>query len=167
MNVVPYAIIALVAVQRLVEVAWANRNTARLKARGAEEVGASHYPLIVLLHASWIAAMLVFMPTPPVIHAVPLIVYLLLEAGRAWVLLTLGPYFTTRIITLPDAPLVRTGPYRYVRHPNYLVVFGEILTLPLVFGQVRVAVVFCALNAILLALRIRTEDAALALRRAR
>src|ERR1700758_1510254 len=103
MNVLPYVIIALVAAQRLGEVAWANRNTARLKAKGAEEVGASHYPLIVLLHASWIVSILVFMPSPPVIYAVPLVVFILLEAGRVWVLLTLGSYFTTRIITLPDA----------------------------------------------------------------
>jgi len=88
-----------------------------------------------------------------------------IEAGRAWVLITLGRYFTTRIITLADAPLVRRGPYRFVRHPNYLVVVCEILVLPLVFGEVRVAIVFSILNALVLALRIRTEEAALAPRR--
>ena len=165
MSIVAYAIIAAVAIQRLVEVAWAGRNTARLKARGAVEVGARHYPLIVLLHAAWLCAMVVFLPKPTVVHPVPLVLFVALEAGRAWVLVTLGRYFTTRIITLPDAPLVRRGPYRFVRHPNYLVVAGEILVLPLVFGQVGVAIVFSVLNALLLALRIRTEDVALAPRR--
>jgi methyltransferase len=165
MSIVAYAIIAAVAIQRLAEVAWATRNTARLKARGAVEIGARHYPLIVLLHAAWLGAMVVFLPKPAVVHAVALAVFVALEAGRIWVLVTLGRYFTTRIITLPDAPLVRRGPYRFVRHPNYLVVVGEILVLPLVFGEVGVAIVFSILNALVLALRIRTEDAALAPRR--
>jgi methyltransferase len=165
MSIVAYAIIAAVAIQRLAEVAWATRNTAQLKARGAVEIGARHYPLIVLLHAAWLGAMVVFLPKPAVVHAVALAVFVALEAGRIWVLVTLGRYFTTRIITLPDAPLVRRGPYRFVRHPNYLVVVGEILVLPLVFGEVGVAIVFSILNALVLALRIRTEDAALAPRR--
>ena len=165
MSIVAYAIIAAVAIQRLAEVAWATRNTARLKAQGAVEIGARHYPLIVLLHTAWLCAMVVFLPKPTVIHSVPLALFVVIEAGRVWVLVTLGRYFTTRIITLADAPLVRRGPYRFVRHPNYLVVVGEILVLPLVFGEVGVAIAFSILNASVLALRIRTEDAALATRR--
>lgn len=165
MSIVAYAIIAAVAIQRLAEVAWATRNTTALKARGAIEIGARHYPLIVLLHTAWICAMVLFLPKPAVIHAVPLALFVVIEAGRIWVLVTLGRYFTTRIITLPGAPLVRRGPYRFVRHPNYLVVASEILVLPLVFGEVGVAIVFSILNASVLALRIRTEDAALAARR--
>jgi methyltransferase len=165
MSVVAYAIIAAVAIQRLVEVAWATRNTARLKAQGAVEIGARHYPLIVLLHAAWLCAMVVFLPKPAVVYPVPLALFVVIEAGRIWVLMTLGRYFTTRIITLPKAPLVRRGPYRFVRHPNYLVVVSEILVLPLVFGEVSVAIVFSVLNALVLALRIRTEEAALAPRR--
>jgi len=165
MSVVAYAIIAVVALQRLAEVAWAERNTARLKAQGAVEVGARHYPLIVLLHVAWLCAIVAFLPKPTIIHSVPLALFVALEAGRVWVLVTLGRYFTTRIITLADAPLVRRGPYRFVRHPNYLVVVGEILVLPLVFGEVGVAIVFSILNALVLALRIRAEDAALATRR--
>jgi methyltransferase len=165
MSIVAYAIIAVVAIQRLAEVAWATRNTARLKAQGAVEIGARHYPLIVLLHAVWLCAMAVFLPKPAIVHPVLLGLFVVIEAGRIWVLVTLGRYFTTRIITLADAPLVRRGPYRFVRHPNYVVVAGEILVLPLVFGEASVAIVFSVLNALVLALRIRTEDAALAPRR--
>ena len=166
MNIVVYAIIAAVAAQRLAEVAWAQANTTRLKARGAVEAGAAHYPLIVLMHTAWLIAMVVFLPRPAVIQFVPLAIFVVLEFGRVWVLVSLGRYFTTRIITLPGAPLVRKGPYRYIRHPNYLIVCGEILVLPLAFGEIGVAIVFSILNAAMLAWRIRTEDAVLGPRRA-
>ena len=165
MNSIAYAILAAVVAQRLVELAWARRNTKRLKARGAVEVGARHYPLIVLLHVTWLSAIALFLPRPAVIYAVPLALFLLLQLVRIWILVTLGPYFTTRIITLPGAALVRTGPYRFVRHPNYVVVAGEILSLPLVFGEPLVAIVFTLLNAAMLYWRIRVEEAALASRR--
>jgi methyltransferase len=165
MNVVPYAIIAVVGLQRIAEVVWAQGNTTRLKARGAVEAGARHYPFIVALHAAWLVAMTMFLPTPKVIHPAWLALFLMLQLGRCWILWTLGPYFTTRIITLPGTALVRGGPYRYVRHPNYLVVFGEIFVLPLAFGEVLVAIVFTILNAMMLAWRVRAEDAALATRR--
>jgi len=165
MNSIAYAILAAVVAQRLVELAWARCNTKRLKARGAVEVGARHYPLIVLLHVTWLGAIAMFLPRPAVIYAVPLALFLLLQLVRIWILVTLGPYFTTRIITLPGAALVRTGPYRFVRHPNYVVVAGEILSLPLVFGEPLVALVFTLLNAAMLYWRIRVEEAALASRR--
>jgi methyltransferase len=165
MNIIPYAIIAAVAVQRLAEVAWAQANTARLKARGAVEVGAAHYPLIVVMHTAWLIAMVVFLPAAASIHFLLLAIFVVLEFGRGWVLVSLGRYFTTRIITLPGAPLVRKGPYRYIRHPNYLIVCGEILVLPLAFGEIGVAIVFSILNAAMLAWRIRTEDAVLGPRR--
>jgi len=91
--------------------------------------------------------------------------YGLLLGFRLWVMVSLGPYWTTRIITLPQAPLVRRGPYRFMRHPNYAVVAAEIAVLPLVFGAWHIAVVFSLLNLLLLRLRIRVEDAALASRR--
>jgi len=158
-------ILALVVAQRLIEIAYAERNTRALRARGAIEVGRAHYPLIVLLHAAWLAAIVFLMPGDAVIHWPAMLVFVLLQIGRVWVIATLGPYWTTRIITLPGAPLVRSGPYRFVRHPNYLVVAGEIATLPLAFGEVNVAIVFTLLNAAMLAWRIRQEDAALAARR--
>jgi methyltransferase len=120
---------------------------------------------MVALHASWLLALPIFLPRPPVIYAIPLALFLLVELCRVWVFVTLGPYFTTRVITLPGAPLVRTGPYRFVRHPNYVIVVGEILLLPLALGEPGVATVFSVLNLAMLAWRIRIEDAALAARR--
>jgi methyltransferase len=94
-----------------------------------------------------------------------LLAFAVLQGLRLWVLMSLGRYWTTRVITLPDAPLVRRGPYRFLRHPNYLVVAAEIAVLPLAFGAWAVAAVFSALNAALLAWRISLEDHALAPRR--
>jgi len=162
---IAFGVIVAVALQRLLEVVWAEHNTRKLRSQGAIEAGASHYPFIIALHTVWLIAMVIFLPQPPVIYAVPLVLFLVLQLCRAWVLVTLGPFFTTRIVTLPGAPLVCSGPYRFVRHPNYVIVAGEILALPLVFGEVRVAIVFSLLNAAMLAWRIRVEDAALAARR--
>ncbi len=162
-----YVILGLVAAQRLAEVAYAERNTRALLARGAVEVGRAHYPLIVILHAAWLAAIVWYLPRPVVpINLIALAAFIVLQALRVWVLATLGPYWTTRIITLPGAPLVKRGPYKVLRHPNYTVVVGEIAVLPLVFGELWVAIVFSILNAIILFWRIRQENAALAIRRA-
>jgi methyltransferase len=161
-----YIIIALVVVQRLAELVYAERNTKALLARGAVEAGRAHYPLIVLLHAAWLVTIVALLPQNPPINFILLGVFIVLQALRVWVLATLGPYWTTRIINLPGAPLVRRGPYRFLRHPNYAVVAGEIAVLPLVFGEIWVAVVFTLLNALVLAWRIRQENDALAPRRA-
>lgn len=163
---IAYAIVALVAVQRLAELPYARRNTKALLARGAVEIGRAHYPLFVVLHASWLAAILLALPRPAPIYWAPLAGYLVFEGLRAWTMLSLGPYWTTRIITLPGAPLVRRGPYRFVRHPNYVIVTGEIALLPLVFGEIRVAALFTILNAALLFWRIREENSALQSRHA-
>jgi methyltransferase len=165
MRELAYIVIALVVVQRLAELVYAERNTKALLARGAVEIGRAHYPLIVLLHAAWLIAIVVFLPHNPPVNLVLLAIFVVLQALRVWVLATLGPYWTTRIITLPGAPLVRRGPYRLLRHPNYTVVAGEILVLPLVFGEVWVAVAFTILNALMLVWRIRQENEALAARR--
>ena len=101
----------------------------------------------------------------PAVRVLPLLFFVLLQALRVWVLVTLGSYWTTRVITVPDTPLVSRGPYRFVRHPNYLVVIGEMALLPLAFGQVTNAIAFSALNGVLLAWRIRIEDGALRPRR--
>lgn len=160
-----WVIIALVALQRLAELPYATRNTKRLLAQGGIEVGRAHYPLFIVLHAGWLIAIVLALPPDPPIHWAILGAYVVLEILRVWVLVTLGPYWTTRIITLPDAPLVETGPYRYVRHPNYWIVVGEVALLPMVFGEVEIAIVFSLLNAALLFWRIRIENAALAGRR--
>jgi methyltransferase len=160
MNWVSLAILCFVTVQRVAELALSQRNTKRLLARGAYEVAAEHYPFVVLLHALWLAVLWMFGPGPP-IHVIPLILFVLLQLGRVWVLATLGERWTTRIIVLPGAPLVTTGPYRWVNHPNYLIVIGEFAVLPLVFGLPMVAIVFSLLNAAMLYVRIRAENRAL------
>jgi methyltransferase len=161
--VTPFLAIWLAVVaQRLLELVHARANTRRLLARGAVEVGAGHYPLFVLLHAGWLSSLAVLVPWSAPPHALPLIGLGVLMALRVWALATLGPYWTTRILTLPGAPLVRKGPYRWLRHPNYWVVAGEVALLPLAFDAAGVAIVFSALNGALLAYRISVEDRALA-----
>jgi methyltransferase len=161
-----YWTLALVALQRLVELAHARRNTTRLRQRGAVEADAGAYPLFVLLHAGWLGSLAFFVPpaTPP--NWLLIALFAVLQLGRIWIIASLGRYWTTRIITLPDAPLVRTGPFRYLRHPNYLLVVAEIAVLPLAFGAVAVAATFSALNLMLIARRIRIEERVLAPRRA-
>jgi len=162
-----WIILGLVVAQRLIELGYAERNTRQLLARGAHEVGRSHYPLFVVLHAAWLIAislnLYVFPGTR--INWWFIGIFALLQLGRIWVITTLGPYWTTRILTLPDAPLVQSGPYRFFRHPNYIIVIGEIAALPLAFGEIRIAVIFSLLNLALLAYRVNQEDRALGIRR--
>ncbi|WP_332659555.1 isoprenylcysteine carboxyl methyltransferase family protein [Brevundimonas sp.] len=160
-----WLVIGLVAAQRLWELGLAGRNTKRLIAEGAVEVGADHYPLFIVLHASWLAAIAVFTPWTTVPDARWMALYVALQFGRLWVITTLGRFWTTRIVTLPGAPLRTGGPYRFIRHPNYVVASLEILVLPLAFGQVWIALVWSIANALLVAWRIRIEDRALEERR--
>ena len=153
-------ILALVTLQRLGELWLANRNTRRLLSQGAREHAPGHYPLIVAVHALWLATLWWFGLDRP-LDIFWLAMFVIVEIARIWVLASLGPRWTTRIIVLPEAPLVRRGPYRFVNHPNYLVVIAEIVVLPLVFGLWSVALLFSALNAAALAIRIRAENAAL------
>jgi methyltransferase len=154
-------ILAFVTVQRLAELMVARRNTSALLALGAYEVAPGHYPLIVAVHTFWLAALWWFAPGEPVVW--PLIaVFALLQAARLWVLGTLKERWTTRIIILPGAPLVTSGPFRFVNHPNYVVVVAEIAVLPLAFGLWQIALLFTALNAAALTIRIRAENRALA-----
>ena len=155
-------IVALVALQRLGELILANRNTARLLARGGREVGAGHYPIMVLLHISWLAAIVVLTPLGTWPNWWLIGMFAVLQALRVWVIATLGPYWTTRVITLDGAPLVSGGPFRYVRHPNYWIVAGEIALLPAAFGQWPIALVWSVLNGLLLRHRIAVESAAIA-----
>jgi methyltransferase len=159
------AIVLLVALQRLAELGHARRNTRRLLAEGGTEAGAGHYPLMILLHGGWLLALLVLVPSAASVNLWLLALYGLLQAARVWVIVSLGRFWTTRIITLPGAPLTRRGPYRFLRHPNYAIVVAEIAVLPLALGAWAIALVFSALNLALLAHRIRVEDAALAPRR--
>lgn len=156
-----FIILALVTLQRLGELAIARRNTRALLARGAYEVSPGHYPLIVAVHALWLVSLGWLAPGQPI--SWPLVaLFLLLQLGRLWVLSTLGSRWTTRIIVLPGAPLVTGGPFRFVSHPNYVVVVLEIAVLPLAFGLWKLALIFSLANAAVLAIRIRAEAKALA-----
>ena len=153
-------ILGFVTAQRLGELVLARRNTQRLLARGAVESGAGHYPLIVAVHAGWLLGLWLLAWNRPV-NAGWLALFLVLQGLRVWVIWTLGYRWTTRIITLPGAPLVKRGPYRFVSHPNYMIVAAEIAVLPIAFGLYAFAVVFSLLNAAVLAVRIRSEARAL------
>jgi len=155
-----FVILALVTLQRLGELWLSNRNTKGLLAEGAREFAPGHYPLIVAVHALWLIALWWFALDRPV-NPLWLALFVFIEVGRIWVLASLGPRWTTRIIVLSQAPLVRRGPYRFVNHPNYVVVAAEIAVLPLVFGLWPVALIFTLLNAAVLSVRIRAENRAL------
>ncbi len=159
----PAQIVALlVAAQRLGELAYARRNTKRLRAAGGVEHGARHYPLIVALHAGWLAALAVLVPAGAPVDWGLLGLYGLLQVGRLWVIVSLGARWTTRVIVPPGIVRVTRGPYRFLRHPNYLVVALEIPLLPLAFGAWHIALGFGLANLALLAHRIRVEERALA-----
>ncbi|HVF36830.1 MAG TPA: isoprenylcysteine carboxylmethyltransferase family protein [Sphingomicrobium sp.] len=155
------ALLAFVTLQRLVELPIARANMKKLLAAGGYEVGAAHYPWIVAIHASWLVTLWLMAPGRPVNLAF-LALFATIELGRVWVLRTLGPRWTTRIIIVPGEMLVTRGPYRWVNHPNYLVVIAEIALLPLVFGLWQLALAYTLLNGVVLAFRIREEEKALA-----
>ena len=157
--------LGLVLLQRVVELVFARRNTVQLRRLGAVEADAEGYPLFVLLHAGWLVNLALFVPASATPVWPLLGLFALLQLGRLWVISSLGRYWTTRIVTLPDAPLVQAGPFRWFRHPNYLLVIAEIAVLPLAFGAVPIAVSFSAVNLILIIRRIRIEESVLVPRR--
>jgi methyltransferase len=156
-----WIVLALVVLQRVVELIYAAGNTRRLLARGGVESGAVQYPFFVLLHVAWLASMAIFIPPARAPNWTLLALYALLQPLRIWSIASLGPYWTTRVITVPGEAPVRRGAYRLFRHPNYVVVCAEIAVLPLAFGAVEIAIVFSFLNAWLLSWRIRVEERAL------
>lgn len=154
-------LLALVTLERLAELWLARRNTKALIAAGAVEFAPGHYPLIVLLHAFWLTG-LWLLGWNHLMSTVWLMIFLMLQILRVWVLATLGARWTTRIIVQPGVALVARGPYRWIAHPNYLVVIGEIAVLPLCLGLPWYALMFSVANAAVLTIRIRAENAALA-----
>ncbi len=155
-------VLAFVTLQRLGELFLARRNTARLLERGAIEVAPGHYPLIVGLHTLWLGGLWVLALTRGLAPDLLLLaIFIVLQGLRVWVLATLGPRWTTRILVVPGERLIASGPYRYLSHPNYWVVIGEILVLPLAFGLVWYAAVFSILNLAVLWVRVRAENKAL------
>jgi len=156
-----YALVGAVVLQRLGELWLSRQNTIYLLANGGKEVGGGHYPLFVILHGSWLIALTYWIwSMTPVTNLSLIIVFLILQAGRVWVISALGKYWTTRIIVDDKAPLIKSGPYRFVRHPNYIIVILEIGVLPLALGAWWIAIIFSILNGVLITYRIRIEDAA-------
>lgn len=150
-----------VVVQRIGELVWSRRNERRLCACGAVEHGADHYRWMVALHAGWLLATAVEGRRQHQCHPLALAAFIGVQPLRLWVLRTLGDRWTTRVLTLPGTPLVTTGPYRLMRHPNYAVVAVEIVTLPVAFGAWRTAIVASVANAAVLHRRLEVENAAL------
>jgi methyltransferase len=153
-------VLALVTLQRLSELVIARRNTRDLLARGGIEHGSSHYPVMVALHGAWLIGLWVY-GWNATVNAALLAAYVVLQVLRFWTLATIGRRWTTRILTVPDDTLVTTGPYRFLRHPNYAVVLLEVPLLPLVLGLDLFALVFGFLNVAMLLWRIRIEEQAL------
>jgi len=154
-------LVGFLVLQRGIELALAARNTAQLRAAGAVEFGAGHYPLLVALHAAWLLTLAWAGHDRPV-DGGWLTAFIVLQAGRVWVIASLGPRWTTRVLVLRGAKPVARGPYRWLKHPNYGVVALEIAVVPLALGLPWVALAFTVANAAVLAWRIRVENQALA-----
>jgi methyltransferase len=158
-------IFALVILQRLIELIIAKRNAAYIRSLGGYEVGAEHYCYIVAVHVLFFISLLTEVlwrgntTTPPAL--LPFALFLIAQGLRVWCLSSLGRFWNTRIFVLPNSQPVVRGPYRFLRHPNYVVVALELLTLPLCFGAPLTAIVFTLLNAMVLRERIRVEEKAL------
>ena len=153
-------LISFLMAQRLCELCLAQWNTVRLRARGGVEFGATHYPLMIALHATWLLGLWTFGRERDV-DPLWLAAFVVLQGARVWVIASLGRRWTTRLIVRPGAELVTSGPYRLFRHPNYLIVVGELAILPLAFNAFAIAVGFSICNGALLLRRSRLERAAL------
>jgi methyltransferase len=161
----PQVAALLILLQRGLEELHSQRNTRRLLQRGAVEAGREYYPVVATAHAAWIASLALLIPTNAPMHWGPLLVFLLLQPVRYWIIGTLGHFWTHRIITLPDSPMVTRGPYRLLRHPNYAVTLAETLLLPLAFGQLALGLIFTTIWGAVLFYKIQLEDQALSVRR--
>jgi methyltransferase len=155
-------LLGYVTLERVAELIWSARNSIALRAQGAVEHGAGHYPFMVALHFVWLVGLWMLAWGHP-LNGWFVAAFVLVQALRFWVVASLGRRWTTRVLVLPEKPLVTRGPYRWLRHPNYLVVVAEIALVPLAFGLVRYAIVFSLLNGVMLAWRIRVENRALGL----
>jgi methyltransferase len=159
-------LLGFIVLQRLFELRLAKRNERLMRAQGAVEHGAEHYKYIVALHVGWILGMLVeayFSPRAfPAFAPLTLGLWLLLQLGRYWVMRSLGPYWNTRVLVVPGAKLIATGPFRFLKHPNYLIVALELALVPLTFGLYLTALLATVANALVMSVRIPVENRALA-----
>lgn len=158
--------IGFVIIQRLIELIIAKRNEAWVKSLGAVEVGQSHYPYMVMIHGLFFVVMmaevLAFHRTLSPVWPLLVIFFVITQIGRIWIIFTLGKYWNTKILILPNAKLVKRGLYRYIRHPNYLIVTLEFIIIPCMYQAYFTAILFSLLNVAILSVRIPMEEAALA-----
>jgi len=157
----------LILLQRGLEEVHSQKNTRRLLQQAAQEVGRDYYPVVAVTHLAWIASLAFFIPSSASLYTLPLIFFLSLRPMRYWIIGTLGRYWTHRIISLENAPIVSRGPYRFFRHPNYVVTLAETMLLPLAFGQFALAAIFTMLWGAVLRYKAHLEDGTLATRRMR
>lgn len=161
-----WGMILILAAQRIAELFISKRNEVWLKSQGGYEVGAEHYKYMVMLHLTWFLAMVaehyIRKTSFSSLWPVWLAIIILAQIGRYSVITTLGKFWNTRIIVVPSAPLVRKGLYRFIRHPNYWIVGTEIAVIPLLFELYITSLLYTILNAIMLVVRIRVEEHALA-----
>ena len=160
----PQWIALAISLFRIIELVYSNQNCKRLIARGGKEYGRSHYYLFFLIHTAWIGSIFFFVSGEIQPNLPLLFLFVILQILRVWVILTLGPYWSTRVISHEKFPVVTNGPYRWMKHPNYAIVACEIFVIPLIFGSWAIAIIFSILNAILLYYRINVETRALAIR---
>lgn len=159
-----YSIIFLIILQRLAELVIAGKNEKWLISQGAVESGESHYKFIVMLHTAFILSMILEYSFKSryfelnFINYLFLVFFVVLQIGRIWVISSLGKYWNTKILRIPGSKLIETGPYKYFKHPNYIIVICEIFTIPLIFNLYYTAVIFTILNLIILRIRIKEEN---------
>jgi len=155
--------LSFVIIQRLMELIIAKKNAKKIKAKGGYEIGKEHYPMIVMLHITFLASFWLEATTSvmPAFWPIPFTIFILAQAMRISVISTLGPFWNTRIYILPQAKPVKKGLYRFMKHPNYVVVMLEMISIPLIFGSYITAILFPVFNALILSVRIRIEEKAL------
>ncbi len=161
----PQIVALVILLQRVLEELYSRRNTRSLIAAGAREIGRSYYPVVATTHLAWIASIYFLIPASAEIHSILAIIYLILQCARYWIIGTLGRYWTHRIFTLDNAPVVRRGPYQFVRHPNYAVTIAETFLLPMVFGCFALGIIMGAVWSAVLSYKILLEDEGLSERR--
>ncbi|WP_272885610.1 isoprenylcysteine carboxyl methyltransferase family protein [Fictibacillus marinisediminis] len=163
--IVFFLFLGALILQRLAELVIARRNETFLFSKGAFEAGQEHYKWMVAIHASFFVSLLLEVPLfhkePASWWWIPFSLFLLAQMARVWCLRSLGAFWNTKIIILPGAQVVASGPYKYIRHPNYCIVTMEIITIPLVFQAYFTALLFLVLNAVILSVRIPAEEKAL------
>lgn len=161
----PQIVALVILIQRGAEELYSAHNTRALLAAGAKEAGRSYYPVVATTHLAWIASLFFLIPATATASHMLATTYIALQGVRYWVIATLGRFWTHRIFTLDDAPIVRRGPYRYLSHPNYAVTIAETFLLPAVFGALALGIIMGAVWTAVLAYKIELEDQALLSRR--